>query len=81
MVDILLHIAGTVLLMAVCALASTPWPVAWYMAVVISGFWWVREAAQAKSISGWSASKRWEAIAPTITAFACAIGITAWRVL
>jgi hypothetical protein len=86
MTDVLLHIAGAVLMMAVSFLPSTPWPVAWYLAVVISAFWWLREIAQDyakhqefRSPALWSDWKLWEALAPTAICMLCAAGVTAAR--
>jgi hypothetical protein len=85
--DILLHIAGALLIMAICALPSTPWPVSWYVAAVWSGFWWIREVAQDRakhgrfrSLTEWGTHKRWEAIAPTAVCILSAAGITAYQV-
>ena len=75
-------------MMAVSFLPSTPWPVAWYLAVVISGFWWAREALQDRqkhgewrSIAEWSDWKLWEALAPTVVSVLCAAGVTVARLI
>jgi hypothetical protein len=86
MLDILLHVGGALAMMAVSFLPSTPWPVAWYLAVVISAFWWLREIAQDyakhrefRSPAEWSDWKLWEALAPTVVSVLCAAGATAAR--
>lgn len=83
MIDILLHVAFTLVVMSVCLLNSTPWPVSWVLALGLAVFWFAREIAQDVQKHGtttsWSLQKCWEAIAPAITGFVCAGGITVWR--
>lgn len=85
MTDVLLHILGAALMMAPAVLASTPLTAGWLLAVVVSAFWFVRELEQDRKKHGrwdvavWSGWKLAEALAPCITAFAIAIGVTVWR--
>jgi hypothetical protein len=88
MTDILLHVGGALAMMAPAFLPSTPWPVAWYLAAVISAFWWLREIAQDyakhrefRSPADWSDWKLWEALAPTVVTMLCAAGVTVARLV
>jgi hypothetical protein len=86
MLDVALHILGAAIMMSPVFLATTPWPLAFPWAVLVSLFWFARELAQDRqkhgywrSLSEWSGWKWAEGLAPCVTALACAAGITFWR--
>lgn len=85
MIDVVLHILGSVILMAVACLPSTPLTATWLWAVLVCAFWFFRELEQDRQKHGrwditvWSGWKLAEAIAPCVTALAIAAGVTVWR--
>lgn len=85
MIDVLLHILGAAIMMAVVFLDSTPLTAGWLWAVLVSAFWFVRELEQDRQKHGrwditvWSGWKLAEAIAPCVTALGCAVGATVLR--
>ncbi len=94
MLDVLLHVAGALAMMALAVLAaifgvSPGWSTAvlWLGALLTIAFWLGREILQARHTFGhwvlpgsplWSATKTREAGAPAIVAILVALAATAW---
>ena len=79
MLDIALHILGAAIMMVPTGLSSTPLWLAFPWAFFVALFWFLREWGQKGTLKGWGTQKIIEAAAPAVTALACAIGITVWR--